>query len=65
MRHLQRALAPAALVVLLLGPAFFRMAEGGSFVEIDGHLVDPYGVVLYSIFLAALVAGVVLAYRSI
>jgi hypothetical protein len=65
MRQLQRALAPAALVVLLLGPVFFRLADGGSFVEIDGRLVDPYGVVLYSIFLVALVAGVVLAYRSI
>jgi hypothetical protein len=65
MRHLQRALAPAALVVLFLGPLFFRMADGAGFLAVDGQLVDVYGLVLYTIFLVALVAGVILAYRSI
>jgi hypothetical protein len=65
MRHLQNALAPAALVLLILGPLFFRLAEGGELRSVGGHRVDVYGVALYALFLVALVGGVAAAYRRL
>jgi hypothetical protein len=64
-RHIRGALVPAALVILVLGPLFFRMAEGGSLLEVQGYSIDPYAVVLYAIFFVALVSGIAAAYRNI
>jgi|GEM_PF-3797784 len=65
MRYLQRALAPAAAVLLIFTPLAFRMAEGSDFLQIGSSLIDPWGLALYLVFLVALVGGVYLVYRSI
>jgi hypothetical protein len=65
MRHIQRALAPAAAVLLILAPLFFRWAEGSDFFRIGGNMIDLWGLVLYGVFLVALVGGVYTVYRSI